>query len=87
MRVRCHERWDSRIDGVGAFSDIGTRSPCGDVMLRKLLSVDPGVYVDSAVDDIRTILSSSRFVTTSERPGCLQHSFPFHRCEGGRQTP
>ncbi len=49
-------RWQFWIDRGGTFTDIVARSPDGTVMLHKLLSENPAVYVDAALQGIRDVL-------------------------------
>ena len=49
-------RWDFWIDRGGTFTDIVARSPDGDIEARKLLSENPGVYEDAAIEGIRQFL-------------------------------
>jgi 5-oxoprolinase (ATP-hydrolysing) len=49
--------WDFWIDRGGTFTDIIGRSPDGALHPRKLLSENPGVYDDAAIEGIRQLLS------------------------------
>ncbi|PKM06597.1 MAG: 5-oxoprolinase [Gammaproteobacteria bacterium HGW-Gammaproteobacteria-4] len=48
--------WEFWIDRGGTFTDIVARAPDGALIVRKLLSEDPGRYADAAVAGIRAIL-------------------------------
>jgi len=48
--------WQFWIDRGGTFTDIVARSPQGKMILHKLLSENPGHYVDAAIQGIREIL-------------------------------
>ena len=49
-------RWDFWIDRGGTFTDVIGRNPAGDLHAKKLLSENPGVYRDAAVQGIRNLL-------------------------------
>jgi 5-oxoprolinase (ATP-hydrolysing) len=49
-------QWDFWIDRGGTFTDIIGRSPDGALTPRKLLSENPGVYDDAALQGIRELL-------------------------------
>jgi 5-oxoprolinase (ATP-hydrolysing) len=46
-------RWDFWIDRGGTFTDVIARRPDGQLLARKILSENPGVYRDAAVQGIR----------------------------------
>ncbi len=48
--------WDFWIDRGGTFTDIVARDPSGSLRAAKLLSENPGVYRDAAVQGIRELL-------------------------------
>jgi 5-oxoprolinase (ATP-hydrolysing) len=48
--------WDFWIDRGGTFTDIVGRRPDGTLTTRKLLSENPGIYRDAAVQGIRDLL-------------------------------
>jgi 5-oxoprolinase (ATP-hydrolysing) len=48
--------WDFWIDRGGTFTDVIARAPDGTLSTRKLLSENPGLYRDAAVQGIRDIL-------------------------------
>ncbi|SKA05824.1 hydantoinase B/oxoprolinase family protein [Consotaella salsifontis] len=48
--------WDFWIDRGGTFTDVIGRSPDGALHARKLLSENPGVYEDAAIQGIRDLL-------------------------------
>jgi 5-oxoprolinase (ATP-hydrolysing) len=50
------ERWQFWIDRGGTFTDIVARRPDGSLVTHKLLSENPGRYVDAAVHGIRELL-------------------------------
>jgi 5-oxoprolinase (ATP-hydrolysing) len=49
-------RWDFWIDRGGTFTDVIARNPAGTLHAKKLLSENPGVYRDAAVQGIRNLL-------------------------------
>ncbi|MFB2594635.1 hydantoinase B/oxoprolinase family protein [Paracoccus sp. p4-l81] len=49
-------QWDFWIDRGGTFTDIVGRAPDGSLHPRKLLSENPGVYDDAAIEGIRRLL-------------------------------
>ena len=49
-------RWQFWIDRGGTFTDVVARAPDGRLVARKLLSENPGVYDDAAVQGIREVL-------------------------------
>jgi 5-oxoprolinase (ATP-hydrolysing) len=49
-------RWQFWVDRGGTFTDIVARRPDGRLVIRKLLSDDPGRYDDAAVAGIRELL-------------------------------
>jgi 5-oxoprolinase (ATP-hydrolysing) len=49
--------WQFWIDRGGTFTDVVARSPMGRLVVRKLLSENPGRYDDAAVEAVRTILA------------------------------
>ncbi len=49
-------RWQFWIDRGGTFTDIVARAPDGTLQARKLLSENPGVYDDAALEGIRRFL-------------------------------
>jgi 5-oxoprolinase (ATP-hydrolysing) len=49
--------WQFWIDRGGTFTDVVARSPAGRLVVRKLLSENPGRYDDAAVEAVRTILA------------------------------
>ena len=51
--------WTFSIDRGGTFTDIVARSPEGRLIVRKLLSDDPGRYDDAAVAGIGRILAAA----------------------------
>src|ERR1700674_3599719 len=56
MAAEPHGNWDFWIDRGGTFTDVIARAPDGTLVSRKLLSENPGVYRDAAVQGIRDIL-------------------------------
>ena len=48
--------WDFWIDRGGTFTDVVARDPAGQIHATKLLSENPGVYRDAAVEAIRRTL-------------------------------
>ena len=49
-------RWDFWIDRGGTFTDVIGRAPDGGLHPLKLLSENPGVYADAAIEGIRQLL-------------------------------
>jgi 5-oxoprolinase (ATP-hydrolysing) len=49
-------KWDFWIDRGGTFTDVVARAPDGGIVARKVLSENPGVYADAALEGIRRIL-------------------------------
>ena len=49
-------RWDFWIDRGGTFTDVVARAPDGALHAKKVLSVNPGVYDDAALEGIRQFL-------------------------------
>jgi 5-oxoprolinase (ATP-hydrolysing) len=54
--VMAEGRWDFWIDRGGTFTDVIGRNPAGNLHAKKLLSENPGVYRDAAVQGIRNLL-------------------------------
>ncbi len=50
-------KWDFWIDRGGTFTDIVARAPEGGILSAKLLSENPDVYNDAAIEGIRRILN------------------------------
>jgi len=48
--------WDFWIDRGGTFTDVVAKAPDGTLHARKVLSVNPGVYDDAALEGIRQFL-------------------------------
>ena len=53
-------KWDFWIDRGGTFTDIVARRPDGKIVLRKLLSENPGQYDDAVLHGIRELLGQSK---------------------------
>jgi 5-oxoprolinase (ATP-hydrolysing) len=51
--------WDFWIDRGGTFTDVVGRAPDGDLHPLKLLSENPGVYDDAAIEGIRRLLGGT----------------------------
>ena len=49
-------KWDFWIDRGGTFTDVVARAPDGGIVARKVLSENPGVYADAALEGIRRSL-------------------------------
>ncbi len=49
-------KWNFWIDRGGTFTDVVARTPAGDILARKVLSENPGVYDDAALEGIRQFL-------------------------------
>jgi 5-oxoprolinase (ATP-hydrolysing) len=58
--VADHKRWQFWIDRGGTFTDIVARRPDGSLVSHKLLSENPEVYEDAAIQGIRDILELKR---------------------------
>ena len=54
------DQWDFWIDRGGTFTDVIARDPDGRLHAKKLLSQNPGVYADSAVQGVRDHLGLGR---------------------------
>ncbi|MDX2287957.1 MAG: hydantoinase B/oxoprolinase family protein [Hyphomicrobiaceae bacterium] len=52
--------WQFAVDRGGTFTDIVAVAPDGRTLARKVLSVNPGVYEDAAIEGIRQILGLAR---------------------------
>ncbi len=52
-------KWQFWIDRGGTFTDIVGRSPTGNLITYKVLSENPGVYEDAAIEGIRRVLGLS----------------------------
>ena len=51
--------WDFWIDRGGTFTDVVGRDPEGGLHPLKLLSENPGVYEDAAIEGIRRLLGGA----------------------------
>ena len=49
-------KWNFWIDRGGTFTDVVARTPEGEILARKVLSENPGVYDDAALEGIRQFL-------------------------------
>ncbi|MGR3497131.1 hydantoinase B/oxoprolinase family protein [Citreimonas sp.] len=56
MTDQTHEKWDFWIDRGGTFTDIVARRPDGRLSSHKLLSENPEMYADAAVQGVREML-------------------------------
>jgi 5-oxoprolinase (ATP-hydrolysing) len=66
-------RWQIWIDRGGTFTDLVARAPDGGLRTLKLLSENPGQYLDAAVAGIRRILGlSPGEPITPERVACVK---------------
>src|SRR5204862_2758495 len=54
--MRTHDNWEFWIDRGGTFTDVIARRPDGTLATRKLLSDNPELYGDAAVQGIRDLL-------------------------------
>ena len=52
-------KWQFWIDRGGTFTDIVGRNPTGNLITCKVLSENPGVYEDAAIEGIRRVLGLS----------------------------
>ncbi len=52
-----HQKWQFFIDRGGTFTDVVARDPAGQLLVRKVLSVNPGAYDDAALHAIRQFLN------------------------------
>jgi 5-oxoprolinase (ATP-hydrolysing) len=55
--MRTHDNWEFWIDRGGTFTDVIARRPDGTLVTRKLLSDNPELYGDAAVQGIRDLLA------------------------------
>ena len=62
--------WDFWIDRGGTFTDVIARSPEGGLTAMKLLSENPGVYEDAAIEGIRRHLGEDEI--DSSRVGTVR---------------
>ncbi len=53
------KRWDFWIDRGGTFTDVVGRDPAGALHPLKLLSENPGIYEDAAIEGIRRLLGGA----------------------------
>ncbi len=51
-----NDKWNFWIDRGGTFTDVVARTPRGRILARKVLSDNPGVYDDAALEGIRQFL-------------------------------
>ncbi len=51
-----NDKWNFWIDRGGTFTDVVARAPGGQILARKVLSENPGVYDDAALEGIRQFL-------------------------------
>ena len=66
-------RWQFWIDRGGTFTDVVGRSPGGELHTLKLLSENPGHYVDAAVQGMRELLGlAAGELITPERVECVK---------------
>ncbi len=66
-------KWDFWIDRGGTFTDVVACDPDGRVHARKVLSENPDVYEDAALEGIRQMLGlSSRDAIPSDRIGSIK---------------
>ena len=56
------KKWQFWVDRGGTFTDIIGRSPKGELITRKLLSLNPGHYEDATLQGIREILRDRKSV-------------------------
>ncbi|HEX2018192.1 MAG TPA: hydantoinase/oxoprolinase family protein, partial [Aurantimonas sp.] len=56
MQAVTDGKWDFWVDRGGTFTDVIGRAPDGSLTPRKLLSENPGVYDDAALEGIRELL-------------------------------
>ena len=56
MAENASGRWDFWIDRGGTFTDVVARDPGGNIRAHKLLSENPEVYRDAAIQGIRDLL-------------------------------
>ena len=52
--------WQFWVDRGGTFTDVIAKPPSGELVTKKLLSENPGVYQDAALHAIREVLSLSK---------------------------
>lgn len=65
-------RWDFWIDRGGTFTDVIGRAPSGDLSAMKLLSENPGVYDDAAIEGIRRFLDAPAGAIPPDRVGTVR---------------
>lgn len=66
-------KWDFWIDRGGTFTDVIGRDPQGRLHPKKLLSDNPGVYDDAALEGIRNLLGiDTGAVISSDRVGTVR---------------
>ena len=65
-------RWDFWIDRGGTFTDVIGRAPGGALTALKLLSENPGVYDDAAIEGIRRLLGAEPGAIPPERVGTVR---------------
>jgi 5-oxoprolinase (ATP-hydrolysing) len=65
-------RWDFWIDRGGTFTDVIARAPSGALSAMKLLSENPGVYEDAAIEGIRRFLDAAPGAIPPERVGTVR---------------
>ena len=65
-------RWDFWIDRGGTFTDVIGRDPAGELSAMKLLSENPGVYDDAAIEGIRRFLDAAPGAIPPERIGTVR---------------
>ncbi len=71
--TRANARWDFWVDRGGTFTDVVARDPNGRLTAAKLLSENPGVYRDAAVEAIRRLLGvAADEPIPSERIGAVK---------------
>ncbi|MDX2484227.1 MAG: hydantoinase B/oxoprolinase family protein [Pseudodonghicola sp.] len=66
------DRWDFWIDRGGTFTDVIGRAPSGDLSALKLLSENPGVYDDAAIEGIRRFLDAPVGAIPPNRVGTVR---------------
>ncbi len=72
MADAANGRWDFWIDRGGTFTDVIGRAPDGRLTALKLLSENPGVYADAAIEGIRRLLGAEPGAIPPERVGTVR---------------
>jgi 5-oxoprolinase (ATP-hydrolysing) len=66
------DRWEFWIDRGGTFTDVVGRRPDGSLAVHKLLSENPDLYADAAIEGIRRLLGVAPDASLSERARAIE---------------